>query len=84
MNLKFLIALFLFTTSEMLKAEGHDAAVAVENFNIAIDLVEKKNFRDAVVIFSELSKQDFPEAQYNLSNFYFNGLGAPKNFNSSQ
>ena len=84
MNLKFFwIALFLFTTSEVLKAEGHDGAVAVENFNIAIDLVEKKNFRDAVVIFSELSKQDFPEAQYNLSILYFNGLGAPKNFKLS-
>ena len=59
MNLKFFWIALLFTTSEMLKAEGHDAAVAVENFNIAIDLVEKKNFRDAVVIFSELSKQDF-------------------------
>ena len=66
----------------MLKAEGHDAAVAVENFNIAIDLVEKKNFRDAVVIFRAFQTR-LPEAQYNLSILYFNGLGAPKNFKLS-
>ena len=51
MNLKFFwIALFYFL-SEMLKAEGHDAAVAVENFNIAIDLVEKELSRCSGYIF---------------------------------
>ena len=37
----------------------------------------------AIKIFQKLSEMDYPEAQYNLGLFYFNGLGTPKNFKMS-
>ena len=42
-----------------------------------------KNFLDAVKIFNELSQSGLPEAQFNLSLLYSNGLGTPKNYKTA-
>ena len=54
-----------------------------EEFNKAIKLIEKMRYFEAFQIFSDLSQNDIPEAQYNLALLYSNGLGAPKNYKLS-
>lgn len=76
-------ALLIFVQPSSLPAESHGASDARNLFNQAVKYVEKKNYLDAVRIFSDLALQDFAEAQYNLSLFYFNGLGTPINFKQS-
>lgn len=51
-----------------------------ENFRAAVKFIEKKNYAEAINIFSELAEAQIPEAQYNLSLMSYNGLGVPKNF----
>lgn len=51
-----------------------------ESFRAAVKFIEKKNYAEAINIFSELAEAQIPEAQYNLSLMSYNGLGVPKNF----
>ncbi len=76
----YIVTIFVFLTTQILNAERHQAAEAQKNFNTAVDFIEGKNYQDAFPIFLNLAELDFPEAQYNLSVLYFNGLGVPKNF----
>lgn len=64
-------------------SESHSVSTDRQDFSNAIRFVEKKEFSAAIEIFEKLSKMDYPEAQYNLGLFYFNGLGTPKNFKMS-
>jgi TPR repeat protein len=63
-----------------LMAENHAKSSVNSDFDKAIKLVEEKNFFEAFKVFSDLAEADVPEAQYNLSLLFFNGLGAPKNY----
>jgi TPR repeat protein len=68
-------------TTQPLLAESHLTEINVdESFAAAVKLIEQKQYVDAVSVFKILAEQDVPEAQYNLSLLFFNGLGTPKNF----
>ena len=76
----YIVTIFVFLTTQVLNAEKHQAAEAQKNFDTAVNFIEGKKYQDAFPIFLSLAEQNFPEAQYNLSVLYFNGLGVPKNF----
>ena len=68
-------------TTQPLLAESHLTEINVdESFATAVKLIEQKQYVDAVSVFKILAEQEVPEAQYNLSLLFFNGLGTPKNF----
>ena len=68
-------------TTQPLLAESHLTEINVdESFAAAVKLIEQKQYVDAVSVFKVLAEQEVPEAQYNLSLLFFNGLGTPKNF----
>jgi TPR repeat protein len=68
-------------TTQPLLAESHLTEINVdESFAAAVKLIEQKQYVDAVSVFKILAEQEVPEAQYNLSLLFFNGLGTPKNF----
>ena len=68
-------------TTQPLLSESHLTDVNVdESFAAAVKLIEQKQYVDAVSVFKILAEQEVPEAQYNLSLLFFNGLGTPKNF----
>ncbi|MDB3860025.1 hypothetical protein N9301_00935 [Paracoccaceae bacterium] len=75
--------LIFITLSLPLVAENHEGNSVNSDFKKAIKLVENKNYFEAFEIFSNLAEDDVPEAQYNLSILYSNGLGAPKNYKSA-
>ena len=76
-------AIVLLFISTVLNAEKHQNNLVDQEFKTAIKHVEKKRFFEAFKIFSNLSEEGIPEAQYNLSLLYLNGLGTPKNFRLS-
>lgn len=80
---KIYYGLFFVLLSLPLMAENHGKSSVNSDFKKAIKLVEKKNFFEAFKVFSDLAEADVPEAQYNLSLLFFNGLGAPKNYKSA-
>ena len=72
--------MWILTTLPLL-AESHLTEINVdESFAAAVKLIEQKQYVDAVSVFKILAEQEVPEAQYNLSLLFFNGLGTPKNF----
>ena len=82
--LKLIISFVVFVFSSVaLNAETHQATGSKDEFDQAGKYVEKKNFLEAIKLFSKLAESGIPEAQYNLSLFYSNGLGSPKNFRLS-
>ena len=77
----FRILFILMIATKTVRAENHLMDINVdESFMTAVNLVEKKQYIDAVNIFNVLAQQQVPEAQFNLSLLLFNGLGVPKNF----
>ena len=76
-------AIVLLFISTVLNAENHQNNLVDQEFKTAIKHVEKKRFFEAFKIFSNLSEEGIPEAQYNLSLLYLNGLGTPKNYRLS-
>ena len=76
----FLLGMVIFN-AETVSAENHLNDLNVDqSFRAAVNLVEDKQYVDAINVFMVLAERDIPEAQYNLSLLLFNGLGAPKNF----
>ena len=75
----FCVLIFILLSFPLV-AEQHVKSSVNSDFKKAIKLVEKKNFFEAFKVFSDLAEADVPEAQYNLSLLFFNGLGAPKNY----
>ena len=80
---KIIFTLFIILFSTFLFAGSHEKTGVKEEFNKAIKLIEKMRYFEAFQIFSDLSQNDIPEAQYNLALLYSNGLGAPKNYKLS-
>ena len=77
----FRILFILMIAAKPVRAENHVTDINVdESFMTAVELVENKQYIDAVNIFNVLAQQEIPEAQYNLSLLLFNGLGVPKNY----
>jgi TPR repeat protein len=74
------LGMWMLTTQPLL-SEIYVTDVNVdESFAAAVKLVEQKQYVDAVSVFKILADQGVPEAQYNLSLLFLNGLGTPKNF----
>ena len=59
----FLLILVVIGIANISRAENHTPSLnSVEEFEIAVKHVEKKNFLDAVKIFNELSQDKHPNA----------------------
>ncbi len=80
---KALIIITSLIASNWIKAAEHADFEPQQQFNLAIDRVKNKEYLEAFTIFSTLSENGWPEAQFNLSLLYFSGLGSPKNFKLS-
>ena len=77
---KALFCMWMLATQPLV-AENHLTEINVDDsFAAAVKLIEQKQYVDAVSVFKILAEQEVPEAQYNLSLLFFNGLGTPKNF----
>ena len=85
MKIKVYIFILLISSSiNFLFAESHSVDETFgKEFEQAVKNVESKNFTVAVKEFTSLANKNLPEAQFNLSLLYFNGLGTPKNFKSA-
>ena len=85
MKIKVYIFILLISGSiNFLFAESHSVKENLgKEFEQAVKNVESKNFTVAVKEFTSLANQNLPEAQFNLSLLYFNGLGTPKNFKTA-
>ena len=85
MRLKcFLIIIAFISIGNVSQAEKHNATPELaEEFETAVKNVENKKFLDAVKIFEKLAQKGLPEAQFNLSILYSNGLGTPKNYKTA-
>ena len=71
---------WILTTQPLLSESQFTSVNVDESFAAAVKLIEQKQYVDAVSVFKILAEQEVPEAQYNLSLLFFNGLGTPKNF----
>ena len=79
--MKYILLFFTFTfTWSFAFSEGHERVSPKVEFNKAVKFVEKKEFLKALNIFEILANEGFPEAQYNLSLLYYNGVGAPASY----
>ena len=72
--------MWMLTTQPLLSESRLTDVNVDESFAAAVKLIEQKQYVDAVSVFKILAEQEVPEAQYNLSLLFFNGLGTPKNF----
>lgn len=66
-----------------LRAEEHKSPISPEKFLNAVSAVEKKDFVEAVRLFSALAEEGEPASQYNLSLLHYKGLGTPENYQSA-
>ena len=84
MNKIFTISLiYLILLGTFLHAEEHKPPISAEMFLNAVAAVEKKNFVEAVGLFSTLAEEGEPASQYNLSLLHYKGLGTPENYKSA-
>lgn len=74
-----LILIFTITCSFAL-ADNHQLLSKKAEFNKAVKYVEQQKFSEALGIFKSLATEGLPEAQFNLSLLYFNGVGAPTSY----
>ena len=66
-----------------LRAEEHKSPISPEKFLNAVSAVEKKDFVEAVRLFSALAEEGEPASQYNLSLLHYKGLGTPENYQTA-
>ena len=78
-----LTLIYLFLTGNVSNAEEHKSPISAEMFLKAVVAVEKKDFVDAVKLFSALAEQGEPASQYNLALLHYKGLGTPENYQSA-
>jgi len=76
----FTTTLIISLLSNASFADSHLKPDVKTEFLEAVKSVEKKDYSKAFEIFSNLSDLGYPEAQYNVSVLYLNGLGSPKNY----
>jgi len=65
------------------RAEEHKSPISLEKFLNAVSAVEKKDFVEAVRLFSALAEEGEPASQYNLSLLHYKGLGTPENYQTA-
>ena len=85
MRLKYFLIIFtIISIGHISRADNHSPSPKLaEEFEIAVENVESKNFLEAVRIFDKLAQSGLSEAQFNLSLLYSNGLGTPKNYKTA-
>ena len=66
-----------------LRAEEHKSPISPEKFLNAVSAVEKKDFVEAVRLFSAIAEEGEPASQYNLSLLHYKGLGTPENYQTA-
>jgi hypothetical protein len=64
-------------------AEEHKTPISTEMFLNGVAAVEKKDFVEAVKLFTVLAETGEPASQYNLSLLHYKGLGTPENYQSA-
>ena len=75
--------IYLFLMCSIARAEKHESPISTEMFLNAVSAVEKKDFVEAVRLFSALAENGEPASQYNLSLLHYKGLGTPENYESA-
>ena len=75
--------IYLFLICSIARAEKHESPISTEMFLNAVSAVEKKDFVEAVRLFSALAENGEPASQYNLSLLHYKGLGTPENYESA-
>lgn len=75
--------IYLFLMCSIARAEKHESPTSTEMFLNAVSAVEKKDFVEAVRLFSALAENGEPASQYNLSLLHYKGLGTPENYESA-
>ena len=75
--------IYLFLICSIARAEKHVSPTSTEMFLNAVSAVEKKDFVEAVRLFSALAENGEPASQYNLSLLHYKGLGTPENYESA-
>ena len=78
-----LALIYLLLLGGTVSAEEHKPAISTEMFLNAVSAVEKKDFVEAVKLFSALAEEGEPASQYNLSVLHYKGLGTPENYKSA-
>jgi len=78
-----LLLIYLFLICSIARAEKHESPISTEMFLNAVSAVEKKDFVEAVRLFSALAENGEPASQYNLSLLHYKGLGTPENYESA-
>lgn len=78
--IRYIILTFAIINYSFALAENHEFVSSKTEFNKAIKHIEKKEFSKALTVFESLANKDLPEAQFNLSLLYFNGVGAPTSY----
>ena len=84
MNKTLTLSFFSFLLlCSFLRAEEHKSPISPEKFLNAVSAVEKKDFVEAVRLFSALAEEGEPASQYNLSLLHYKGLGTPENYQTA-
>jgi|TARA_B100001093_G_C26835221_1_gene1018008 hypothetical protein len=84
MNKLFVLSLiYILLQGSVLRSEEHKTPISSEMFLNAVTAVEKKEFVEAVKLFSVLAEQGEPASEYNLSLLHYKGLGTPENYQSA-
>lgn len=78
--IRYIILIFIIINYSFALADSHQFVSSKTEFNKAVKHIEKKEFSKALTIFESLANEDWPEAQFNLSLLYFNGVGAPTSY----
>ncbi len=77
---RYIIFILVIISYAFAFADNHQFVSSKTEFNKAVKHVEKKEFSEALAIFESLANEDLPEAQFNLSLLYYNGVGAPTSY----
>jgi hypothetical protein len=84
MNKTLMLTLtYLILIAGFAHADEHKTPISSEMFLNGVAAVEKKDFVEAVKLFTVLAENGEPASQYNLSLLHYKGLGTPENYQSA-
>jgi hypothetical protein len=84
MNKTLMLTLtYLILIAGFARADEHKTPISSEMFLNGVAAVEKKDFVEAVKLFTVLAENGEPASQYNLSLLHYKGLGTPENYQSA-
>ena len=74
------LAFLLMIVAATVRAQTETTETNSDIFENAINAFEKKDFQNAVELFTILASEGEPTSQHNLSILYFKGLGSPVSY----